>query len=283
MPNNPQKINPEKLKDQAYLEQIKKTANDFIERGLALESAKLADQIEEDIKTYPQLNSQAPGIFRVYQKLIILLKWTGLTLYDDQTVLELFRNHFLDALEAGLDLNGPMTLKMYSVPDLVWSEVAQELLGALKHNNQRIGQRSIGEWLKDYDKTYGIEKHSTLEQSEYLTQNPNVRTLIEEERDKLKQLIRFYDNLKPLSLSKIEQAIRQFAPELLKEAGPVEKVERPLPERLAEPPTTPIAPPPERETQKDIYREPVPASSRPKEPSQVEPKIEGNIVNLKGE
>lgn len=285
-----QLINPE------VLEKIKKAVLDIAQAGLIAEAVKLQSQLEKSLEKFPELKNQNPPLYQQYQKLILALKWTAMPFYDNETLMDLLKNHFLEALEMKIDLDDRMTMKMYSLPDLVWPETAQELLAALKENNQRIGQQTIAEWLKDYDKAYGLEKHSVLEQSEYLTQNPNVKTLTEEERDKLKQLIRFYDNLKPLSLSKIEQAIKQFAPQLLEEKiTPAEKPEAPLPEKLREPPVSPPIPPvpseeieratpsaPRPAVERDIYREPLPPA-RPSEPSQVEPRIEGNVVDLKGE
>jgi hypothetical protein len=169
----------------------------------------------------PAMAASAPEIYSQYQKMIIYLRLVALMALDNNAVLELIQKNYLDSFDAGLDLNERMTGKMYSIPDLVWPEYAEQLAYALKQNIQKIGQKSLiisGEtepktptiqsWLSDYDRSLGPDLRSNIQQEEYLAKNPNAKLLSENEKAKLRNVLRFYNNLKPIPAAVIDKALK---------------------------------------------------------------------------
>ena len=222
------------------LEAVKAEAFDLVDHLMVPESKKLAEQLEDRLKTMPSMSVSAPQIYSQYQKIITYLRLVALMALDNNMVLELIQKNYLDSFDAGINLNERMTGKMYSIPDLVWPEYAEQLAYALKQNTQKIGQRPIliiGEtepkpptiqnWLSDYDRSLGPDLHTDIQQEEYLSKNPNAKLLPENEKAKLRNVLRFYNNLKPIPAAVIDKA--------LKDAGVYDELAKESPEATAVP------------------------------------------------
>lgn len=269
------------------LQAVKAEAFDLVDHLMVPESKKLALQLEDRLKTLPGLASQAPEIFAQYQKIIIFLKITALMSLDNNAVLELVQKNYLDSLEAGLDFNERMTGKMYSLPDLIWPEYAEQLAYALKQNTQKIGQNPImisGEteqkpptiqnWLSDFDRVLGPDMHTNIQQEEYLSKNPNAKNLDQKEKNKLRNVLKFYNNLKPIPSTVINQTLKELgAMEELPGEKTSEQFSQPY---VAIEPT--IVQAPKRYTRpeggsKDQYLEPVEDASVTKQPQKSAPFI----------
>ncbi len=212
-------------------EKIQRFYLDCLEHLLIPESRRFADLLENKIGA--ALQASNPDFYQKYQQMIILLKFIALVTLDKNTMLKLFQFHILDVLASGIDLNDRMTGRMYLLPDLAWNDEAQDILQALKENKQRLGSQSIilkddiapsapliKNWLADYDRTFGPEKQSVLQQQQYLTQNPNVKLLPEPEKNILKQIIQFYDNLKPIPASVLERIAAEIVPPTMPQPTP---------------------------------------------------------------
>lgn len=285
---------------------VKAEALDLIDHLMTPEARKLAEQIEDKLRVFPNLRLQSPEIYRQYAKLIVWLKITAIPSLDDDTVLRAVKFCFMDSFDAGLDLNDRMTGKMYSIPDLIWPDFALKLIGALKENTQKLGGQmitvsgetsaappTISNWLSDYDRTMGPEKHSPAQQQDYLFSNQNATRLNQQERAKLTNLIKFYNALKPFSIKAITETIKKMG--LAEELGiesegdePIQEIPRPSaflqqayeqenseteappvnasPEpassnqsqpRAPQPPPRPAVQPPRQTQASDSYREPV--------------------------
>lgn len=273
--------NEQQLNNPALLEKIEDKAQEYINHGQTWEAKLLADKIESRVMSLPELAIKNPTTYNSYLQIILRLKLASFSVYDDVTCLNLIKTNFLDASKFGLDFNKLMNIKMYSIPVLVWPEFAQQCIGALKSNSQRIGQKPLeikGEespkapiiqnWLSDYDRTYNIDKQTELQRSQYLAQSLNARNLNEQERNWLLQLLRFYDNLKPLPAAMLEEKPKE--------------AKTPMPSAMPTPSVQPLPP--------SSFIKPVDQSgpvkppktfSPPTYPAQGQPKIEGNIVDLK--
>lgn len=234
----------------ATLEAVKHEAFDLIEHLMAPEGKKLADAIEQKL-AIPGLEARAPEIYQQYQRLAVYLKLMSIACQDNDAVFNLVKNNYLDGFEIGININEIMIGKAYSIPDLAWPEYAEQLIGALKQNSQRIGQQqitikgepsptqpSIKNWISDYDRIFGPEKIDDLKREEYLAKNSNAKILNQEDKAKLRNVFQFYDNLKPIPLSLVNQA--------LKELGIDEEIAKEFPEAAPmEQPAAPYAPPPQ--------------------------------------
>ncbi|KKR03558.1 MAG: Choriogenin H [Parcubacteria group bacterium GW2011_GWF2_39_13b] len=230
------------------LQAVKAEAFDLVDHLMVPESKKLAAQLEDRLKTMPTMAASAPEIYSQYQKMVIYLRLVALMALDNNTVLELIQKNYLDSFDAGLDLNERMTGKMYSIPDLIWPEYAEQLAYALKQNIQKIGQKPIiikGEtspqaptiqnWLADYDRTLGPDLKNDLEQEEYLAKNPNAKLLDGNEKIKLRNVLKFYNNLKPIPTAIIEKAFRDIGVYDALEKEPGESAPAKQPYIIAEP------------------------------------------------
>jgi hypothetical protein len=203
----------------AVFEKTKRAFLECQERALIPESHRFADLLDKKIGI--TLQTTNPELYREYQEIIICLKFISLSLLDKKTLLSLVENHALDAFKNSIDLNERMTSRMYAIPELAWEDEQQEILEALKENTQKLGSQTItlkgdtvpvnplvNNWLADYDRTFGPEKQDNIKQQQYFTQNPNAKLLKEEDKKLLVQLIKFYDNLKPLPIATIDSYLR---------------------------------------------------------------------------
>jgi hypothetical protein len=277
-------LTEDQLLRQETLQAIKAEAFDLLDHLMVPESKKLADEIERKIDSLPNLKARAPEIFALLQKIIIYLRINSIMAQDNITVLDLVKNNYLDAFNCGLDWNERMTGKMYSIPDLAWPDFAQQLLSAIKQNVQLLGnqliiisgdpqpsQPAIKNWLADYDRNLGPEKIDALHREEYLAKNLNAKKLNENEKIKLRNILIFYDNLKPLPFAEINRAFRELGitdEELSEEFGSLPAEEVLLPETpFAPAPAMPISQPKtlSRPTEKDQYLEPI--TQKPTPPS----------------
>jgi len=130
---------------------------------------------------------------------------------------------------------------------------------------------SVKNWLKDYIQQKGAGYHSTMERSDYLYRNPHAQKLDGEDKRKLNQILKSYDENAPLSIS-LE------GKEILFEEEASQKPVQPSPVGPLSP--SPLEPVETEPSRRDIYQEPIEEEPRP---GQVEPRIEGNVVDLKGE
>src|SRR4030042_5605202 len=161
------------------LEAAKQEVFDLIEHLMVYEGRILADEIEQKLSA-PGLQTRAPKeIYQQYQQLAIYLKLMATVSLDNNTVLDLIQNHYLDSLEAGIDMNERMNAKMYSLPTLAWTEYATQLIHALKQNTQPLGnqpivikganeqtQPTVKNWLADYDQTYAPDKQTSIQRED---------------------------------------------------------------------------------------------------------------------
>lgn len=216
-------LNEEQFIRPATLEAIKHEAFSLIDHLMAPEGDQFAEQIERKLNSLPDLEFRAPEVYWQYQKLVVYLKLMALMCLDNDIVLDLVQNHYLDSLEANIDINDRMTGKMYTLPVLVWLEYTEQLIHALKQNMQRIGEHPIiklGEttpsaptiqnWISDYDRNLGPEKVDDLHREDYLARNPNAALLSETEKAKLRNVLQFYDNLKPIPASLIDREFKRL-------------------------------------------------------------------------
>ena len=276
------------------LQALKAEVFDLLDHLMIPESKKLADEIERKINFMPNLQSRAPEIFGQYKKILSCLKINSLMAQDNISVLDLVKNNYLDAFNCGLDWNERMTGKMYSIPDLAWPDFAQQLLSAIKQNVQLLGnqliiisgdpqpsQPAIKNWLADYDRNLGPEKIDALHREEYLAKNLNAKKLNENEKIKLRNILIFYDNLKPLPFAEINRAFRELGitdEELSEEFGSLPAEEVLLPETpFAPTPAIPISQPKtlSRPTEKDQYLEPT--EQKPTPPFSSSHQIRGGV------
>lgn len=298
---------------QETAEVLRQQALYLIDHLLAPEAYQIALSLEQKIDEFAAQAPFAPKIFAFYRKILIRLKFVSLMIWDNDIFFDLIKNHLADILGTEIDINERMTGKLYSVPDLAWPETAWQIIEALRQNSQSVGSQPLiiqGEpaprpplikyWLLDYGRTLGSQRHENIERAQYFAKSRNYQNLNEADKIKVKQLLEFYDNLKPLPLLPEEIAAEQETEEEYRPliALPRQKGEsdfykqeeepyypapqEPPPQKIYKPPTpSPASPPPL--PKKDTFREQVQDEdlAGPQAARRPAPKLDGNIVNLK--
>jgi hypothetical protein len=299
--NNSKQLTQEQLTSPVVLEKIRKLAQPIIWHMQTKEAYNLALNLEKSLES-ADLKNIEPKLAQEYQDLINKLKLTALPMLDDEETVEIINRHFLDGLQANLEMENRLTAKLFSLPLTPRDEFRQQLQKAIRNNKQRIGPWSIEEWLVDYNNFTAPEKRTNISPREYLIQSRQTATLSEEDKNKLYTLFHIYDHLLLVTPVVSEEELGQIigparrSPALKKVIPPVTRPilpvspgppsgqpvsalpAQPIPPRPAPPlPPESVRPAPAR---RDIYQEPIEESLRP---TQVEPKIKGNIVDLKNQ
>lgn len=264
---------------------------EHLQRKKALEWARQLERPVADLEMTDQ------SLFAQYQQLITQLKWVACPLIkDDQEFLELIEKYFLEGLVLDVNLIDLVTTKLELQFGVDLKETIDEILSALRKNKQRLGSQPIsikGEsapvrpwvrnWLNDFIGSVKVKNPSQVEKADYLFNNQNAKNLSESDRETLGNLLTFYNTFKlytdglivrekgaparPSPLATPSPSLSQPAT-LPAQPSPI----RPLP------PSPPEPSKPEEPVRRDIYQEPIGEEPRP---GQVEPKIEGNVVDLK--
>lgn len=199
------------------LTNIKIEADDFIDHLLAPEAYQMAQEMENKLKELAALEISQPQIFAQYRQVLIRLKFVSLSLWDENTFLDLIKNNLADILGSDIDINERMTGKIYTIPNLAWPPVAKQVIELLRQNIQPIGSRLLAisdeqvthpplikYWLMDYDRLLGLERHENIERAKYFTDSRNFQSLSEPDKIKIQQLLEFYDGLRPLPIPQEE-------------------------------------------------------------------------------
>lgn len=200
-------LTEEQLKNKAVLEKIIKSAEEYIQFEFVNEAKELALQLEEQLRKYPGLETENPEIFLGYKKLISQLKFTALIGLNDKETFELMEKGLKDVLDSEIDVLNVLKGKLLIIPGVLRDSYLEELRGALRNNEQRIGTQpikidneavapTIKNWLEDYSKILGPEYHDPAERIQYLFQSPNVNLLSDKDKEILKALLKLYDALK---------------------------------------------------------------------------------------
>lgn len=278
----PLNLTLEQLNKPEFFGKIKKEVQDIVEFNLVSQAGQYYFALKKGLAAFPQIINANPE----YSKLIINLQYIAFPILSEREIISFVKNNFRTALET--DLNPVLKLEsVFSLmPVLFRGGVKKQIREALKQNNQQLTSQylksgfppSLSNWLKDYDQKTGGEKHTELEQAKYLFNDENAKNLSLPEKDLLKKLLKAYDYLKPLSFQTVYQWFQQAKRTLnLEEIITPEELERELAGIQKTAPLSPSASPLSIPSSKT----PPPSSPPLSSPPQPQPKIEGNIVDLK--
>lgn len=265
---------------------------EHLQRKKALEWARQLEPAVAELETTDR------ALFAHYQKLIAQLKWVACPLIkNDQEFLELVEKHFLEALELDVNLIGLVTARLELQFGVGLKETNNGILSALRNNKQDLGSQPMnikGEsapvkplvknWLNDFIGSVKVKNPSQVEEADYLFNNQNAKNLSESDRETLGKILTFYNTFKlyadGLTLREGATPSRPSPP-----ITPSPSLSRPTPSFVQPSPAEPIPPSPPEPTEpeeparRDIYQEPIREGTA--KPGQVEPKIEGNVIDLK--
>ena len=307
--NNFKLLTQEQLKDPVVAEKIKKLAGDIIRHMMTKEAYNLFLNLEKSLAAV-NLKTAFPKLAQEYERLVIQLKLTALPMLNNEETVRVIKEHFLESLEVNIfngfkvniDIENRLTAKLFSIPLTPRDDLRQGLQSAVQNNQQKIGALTISQWISDYNNFSHPDQRTNISPREYLLSSRQVSGLSEEDKNKLYTLFHVYDHLllvtSIMSEEEMNEIIKNSLPsDVKKPVSPLQKVPSPLPKTKtlpppAQPPSTipsPIQPtkPPTPSYQipkqtipgrRDLYKEPV---EEPPRPGRVEPRIEGNIVDLK--
>lgn len=303
--NNSKQLTAEQLKNPDILEKIRKLAEPIIWHMQTKEAYNLALNLEKSLVA-ANLKGIEPELDKSYQDLINKLKLTALPMLNDEQTIQIVNEHFLDGLKDNIDMKNRLAAKLFSLPLTPRDEFRQQLQRAIKSNQQKIGPWSIEQWLADYNNFIEPSKRTNISPREYLIQNHQASTLAEDDKNKLYTLFHIYDHFLLVTPVVSEEEIRRISGQATRPTISTKATPSPAPSQSSPPsdiqpaplsapksspqtsspsPTRPLktVPPSSRPTEsklgrRDIYQEPIEESTRP---GQIEPKIEGNIVDLK--
>jgi len=264
---------------------------EHLQRKKALEWARQLEQPVADLEITDR------ALFAQYQKLIAQLKWVACPLIkNDQEFLGLVEKHFLEALALDVNLIDLVTAKLELQFGVNLRETINEILSTLRKNRQNLSGQPIkvkGEsalvkswvknWLLDFIRNVKVKNPSQVEEADYLFNNQNAKNLSESDRETLGKILTFYNTFKlytdGLVLREKAAPTRPSPP-----VTPRPSVSRPASLPAQSRPIRPLPPSPPQTTEpeparRDIYREPI--RQEPTRHGQAEPRIEGNVVDLK--
>jgi len=268
---------------------------EHLQRKKALEWARQLEPAAAELETTDR------KLFAQYQKLIAQLKWVACPLIkNDQEFLELVEKHFLEALALDVNLIDLVTAKLELQFGVGLEESVSQILSALRRSKQSLGSQPmsikgesapvkplIKNWLNEFIGSVKVKNPSQVEKADYLFNNQNAKNLSGGDRETLGKILTFYNTFKlyadGLVLRKKAAPSRPSPPVTPITPGP--SLGQPTPSPVQPSPAEPIAPsPPEPAKPKelvrrDIYQEPIREGAA--KPGQVEPKIEGNVIDLK--
>ena len=212
------KLTPEQIKDEAVFEEIKNQGEDFVFHRDVRESFELMKNFESIEKNNPrfkyQLRDEKPVLYSQYLDLMVRLKLVALPLLSYEEVAEFIEENFAKAMnDPDNDIEERVETRLMVLPDVIRDDLRELIYKALKRNEEKLGENRIivkreeepqlpliKNWLLDYDRTIGIEKHSNIEKAQYISHNSNIARLSKPDKEKIHKLLRFYDAMKPITL-----------------------------------------------------------------------------------
>jgi hypothetical protein len=186
-----------------------------------VEDAQELIQKITELEKDPEIASDSSKIeeLRVYKHLMQFIAFATLPEADQ---LELFRSSLLKAFRVGVDLKNRFAIKMNLTPDVLWPETAQAFVENILKNTERLGEQNIlvrGEkepaqpmlcnWLRDYNRIYGMDRHEKIIPHRYLTENPNAQLLNREDQVLLLKALEFYEGIKFPTQAQIQAALEK--------------------------------------------------------------------------
>lgn len=154
-----------------------------------------------------------PGLYERYSRLLIKLKFLSLNFFDDwEEIVNLIKNNFEIIYEIkNYDLWKKIKINLLSLGNLAERDKIKEelkktllscdkiILDKKKYERYINFPFSVADWLKDYNSILGIKEVDNLKRVQYLTNGEYIKKLDEADKNKLKILFDFYENLKASS------------------------------------------------------------------------------------
>ncbi len=249
-------LKPEQLRDPEIFERIKELAYPFILHIDGREAHFLQEKLESLLET-SKLADLQPELYEKYQDLITQLNWAAFSIFSDEDMMKTLKKSYLTALDdEDINVLDRMEAKMFSVGLFPRNEIRQKMQRALKENEERLGERTFGEWLLDYSRTFDFRERDEMTPLKYVRENPKAQTLSETERNKLRKAFEIFDKTLLVTPVMSEPAFSMTVREMIKAGTIKEQINPALLQRFA--PATSTKPKPEPKPEPEPEPEPKP-------------------------
>lgn len=178
------------------------------------------------LEEHPQLEQKNPEMYRTYQQMITRAKVFAFSFLDNNEIENFFEKNlalifkypWIDFLEDKIKAK-LIAVLMHNERDELkkrWREAMlknEQLLTSKKIiYEDRKEEPTIGNWLRNYMRVMGGGKVDKLKQAEYIVNSSQTRYLSEDDREKLKEIIRIFDFLKRSSttMEGLEEAVSVY-------------------------------------------------------------------------
>ena len=247
-------LKPEQLREPEIFKRIKELADPFILHIEGRNAHFLQEKLESLLEDSKLADFQ-PELYKKYQDLINNLQWAAFSLLPDENMMKVLKRNYLTALDnEDINIVDRIEAKMFSVDLFPRNEIRQKMQKALKENEERLGERTFGEWLLDYSRTFDFRERDEMTPSRYVHENPKAQTLSEIEKNKLRKALQIFDKTLLVTPVMSEPAFSMTVREMIK-VGTIKERVNPT---LLQPPIRTSATP---------KKTPVPVEEKPKEPS----------------
>ncbi len=164
----------------------------------------------------PDFEREAPEIAERYWTVVVKCKFIALALLSYEEIVDLFEKNFtgLFLMPDYYDLMERLRIKFLAMPLYEDRDAFKKRLREAMFRNKEFitpdtmlkeGETekppTVENWLRNYIAAVGIQPVESIKKTEYLTQSPNVRKLVAEDRKKVEQLLDIFEKLKLSSLT----------------------------------------------------------------------------------
>ena len=194
-PVNLNNLKAENLKDPLVLSQIKLQV-----REDKYTPSEVIEVLEQLIATgyLSSTEYKSANWYNQFLDLVDYFRYGSLLFQKDDEIGRLFKSRLLLAFNEGIDLADLTNTYLLALKDdLIGSKQRNFLLGSMKSNEEKVGDKNIKDWLKEYDAFINKDgERGALEQSTFIIKNNNVSKLPHQHKQRLLEIVKLYDYLR---------------------------------------------------------------------------------------
>lgn len=139
----------------------------------------------------------SPGVYGYYQGILFSLWYLSFAFLSEEESLGFMEVNLLDLLKnKTFSLEERIGIRSETYLDSEINGYFEKITKILRKNQLKIGNKTISNWIINYDSTAGGKAHSSVERTEYMIKNKDVQMLNEQDKGVLRKLLTLYDELK---------------------------------------------------------------------------------------
>ncbi len=174
------------------LEDFKKSVTEI----LATENVQEGFRLEQNLSRKIQEGNNDESVNEC-KKLLAKVKTFIIPYVSSNQFTNIIQRELIRSSMTGVDLKKRIEYKIFSYPESSQDVMRLDILKTLLRNQEIIGNRSIGEWLKEYEQSVNFKRGTSLERDNFLKKNANAQVLRKEESGILLVILDLFDFLKP--------------------------------------------------------------------------------------